>query len=102
MRGMRIPVDLGVIKFATMRDARAHFHKMLQSYSPGDTVANDHEVQLAELLKRHPDYAAKVGIGVLRFEVIAADFGSQCFAVRRPDGSFEEFSYKTCISEGRY
>ena len=101
-RGRGIPIDLGVIKFEKMGDASQHFHQVLQSYSPGDTVSDQHGAQLAELLKRHPDYAAKVGVGVAHFEVINADFGSQCFAVRRIDGSFEDFSYKTCISEGRY
>lgn len=101
-RGKRQPVDLGVIKFEKMVDAREYFHTVLQSYRPGDTVSAEHGAQLAELLKRHPDHAAKVGVGIAHFEVIDADFGSQCFAVRRTDGSFEDFSYKTCISEGRY
>lgn len=101
-RGKRRPVDLGVIKFAKMGDAREHFHRMLQSYQPGDVVGAEDGAQLAELLKRHPDCAAKVGVGIAQFEVIEADFGSQCFAVRRVDGSFEDFSYKTCITEGRY
>lgn len=96
------PIDLGVIKFTKMGDASLHFHQVLQSYRPGDRVQDAHGAQLVELLKRHPDYEAKMGVGIAHFEVIDADFGSQCFAVRRVDGSFEEFSYKTCISEGRY
>ena len=100
--GRAKPVDLGVIQFSTMAKAHEHFHLLLQSYSPGDRVEDIHAIQLAELLKRHPDYAVKRGVGISHFEVMEAEFGSQCFAVHRVDGSFEDFSYKTCISQGRY
>lgn len=100
--GKAIPIDLGVVYFSTMGRARQHFHVMLQSYVPGTRVSNADALELAELLKRHPEYAVKAGVGISHFEVMSADFGSQCFAVHRIDGSFDDFSYTTCITAGRY
>lgn len=93
-------VVLGSIRFRTMTLAHQHFQEMLQSYDVDDHVSDEDAELLLALLKRHPSYAAKVGVGIARFEVIEAEFGSQCFAVRRIDGSYEDFSYKKCISEG--
>jgi hypothetical protein len=100
--GKRIPVDLGVVKFSSLKEATDYFGDVLHSYRPGDRVSAAHQAEILALLNRHPDCAAKIGVGVDRIEVIEADFATQCFAVRRVDGSFEDFSYHTCISEGRY
>lgn len=100
--GRAIKVVIGDCEFRTMTLARQYFSSMLWSYKVGDVVSPVDSVQLAELLKRHPDVDAKVGIGVKHFEVIDDEQGSQCFAVRRTDDSYEDFSYKTCITEGRY
>jgi hypothetical protein len=95
-------VDLGVLVFRTMKEAHDYFHVMLQSYAVGDRVSSAHAAALTGLLNRHPDHLAKIGVGISHFKVMAADFGSQCFAVHRIDGSYEDFSYTTCITEGRY
>lgn len=100
--GRAIKVVVGGLEFRTMTLARGHFSAMLWSYKIGDVVSPVDAVQLNELLKRHPDVDVKVGIGVKQFEVIDDLQGSQCFAVRRTDESYEGFSYKTCITEGRY
>lgn len=101
-KGRSIPVVLGTVTFPSRLAATNYFHAALQSYAPGDRVAPEHEALLRELLNRHPDAAAKIGDGIAHFGVIQADFMSQCFAVYRDDGSFERFSYHTCISEGAY
>lgn len=97
-----MPVVLGAVRFRSRSAATTYFHQVLQSYNPGDRVSAEHEGLLVELLKRHPESAAKVGDGIAYFGVIQADFMSQCFAVYRPDGSYERFSYHTCITEGAY
>ncbi|RYF37341.1 MAG: DUF3223 domain-containing protein [Cytophagaceae bacterium] len=100
--GKRIPVELGVIRFNSLKAATDYFGGVLHGYRPGDHVSPAHQSEILALLNRHPDHIAKIGVGVQRIEVIEADFATQCFAVRRVDGSFEDFSYHTCISEGRY
>lgn len=100
--GKRIPVVMKSISFKSLKEATEYFSGVLHSYQPGDTVSALHERQIRELLKRHPDVAAKTGVGIRSIEVIDADFDTQCFAVRRTDGSFEDFSFHTCVSEGRY
>lgn len=97
-----IKVVLGDVEFRTLTIASSFFSKMLQSYRIGDLVSAKDSELLAELLKRHPEARAKFGVGVDHFEVMDGGMKSQCFAVHRKDGSFEDFSYKSCISEGRY
>lgn len=77
--GKAIPVDLGVVSFKSRSKARVHFQGILQSYSVGDRVSEEHGRQLVELLKLHPEAASKIGSGVSHFEVLGADFDTQCF-----------------------
>ncbi|MGN8094149.1 DCL family protein [Methylobacterium sp. 22177] len=74
---------------------------MLNRYQPGDRVSDEDGAELADLIKRHPEYAEKSGVGVDHFEVQSADYGTQCFRVVRSDGTWERFSYLTCISPAR-
>ncbi|WP_249146754.1 DCL family protein [Bradyrhizobium japonicum] len=71
---------------------------MLHKYKPGDNVSAADAADLSSLLERHPDSAAKIGMGIHHFEVQAADYSSQCFRVVRPDGTWARFSYKACIA----
>ena len=98
--GKAKPVDLGTCAFKSEAAARVHFRAMLRRYVPGERVKDEDAVQLAALLMRHPEAHAKVGEGIDHFEVMSHTFNSQCFAVHRTDGSFEDFSYTWCISEG--
>lgn len=93
-------VDLGIKKFRSESEAMEFFHNMLQGYSPGDRVSDEDAALLAKLLERHPDSDIKIGEGIDHFEVMSHSFNSQCFAVHRTDGSFEDFSYRWCVTEG--
>jgi len=53
---------------------------------------------LADILKLHPDYKEKVGVGVKEFFVRPASYGKRCFGIRRIDGSTTDFSYRKCLS----
>lgn len=92
------PVVLATRTFAKQGDAKEFFSAMLQRYIPGEQVVGEDEELLATLFQRHPDYAEKCGSGIKSFEVMPADYGTQCFCVIRLDGSREGFSYHTCIS----
>lgn len=92
------PIDLGVIRFEKQGDATAHFRTMLGRYRSGEVVSDADRVELAELLKRHPEYAEKFGCGIRHFEVMAAEYGTQCFRIVRLDNSSDRFSYPACVS----
>ena len=85
--------------FAKQGDAQAFFSEMLHRYIPGEEVSEPDAQWLAPLFERHPDYSAKSAGGILRFEVMAAEYGSQCFCVVRLDGTLDGFSYKSCIAQ---
>lgn len=90
-------VDFGNIAFRTKGEALAFLRAMLNRYRPGDTVSEVDGAILLGALQRHPDAAEKMGSGVAGFEVRAAEYGTQCFYIRRSDGTFERFSYKSCV-----
>lgn len=98
--GRSVPVVLSNRTFKSKSAATGYFSAMLRTYKPGERVNQGDAVELASLLKRHPEADEKIGIGIDHFEVQAADFGSQCFRVVRNDGTWERFSYHSCV-EGR-
>jgi hypothetical protein len=86
---------------ANQGEATVFFRAMLGRYRPGARVNESDRGYLEELLKRHPEYRAKVGCGVSHFEVMRTEFGSHCFRIVRTDGSGTDFSYRSCI-KGRH
>jgi|SRR3990167_10609449 len=95
----RIEVNLNTKKFVNQTQALKYFQEMLQRYVPGEQISPEDEVHLAELFKRHPSYAEKVGPGVKYFEIMPERFGSQCFCAVLKNGEKEGFSYKKCVTQ---
>lgn len=95
--GRAIKVSMADREFRSMSAARKFLQGILHSYVPGDRVRDEDAVYLEALLMRHPEREQKVGEGIDHFEVIGAEFDTQCFAVFRTDGSYEDFSLHTCI-----
>ena len=62
---------------------------MLNRYRPRQRVSDHDAADLAALLKRHSEYVEKVGVGIDHFEVMRAEFGTQCFRIVRIDGTGE-------------
>jgi len=58
---------------------------------------NDKEF-LKELLKNHPAYNLKVGVGIKDFFVKKTIYGTFCFNIIRYDNSTTDFSFMECIS----
>jgi len=92
------PFVTDVRTFEKKGDAREFFKTMLNRYKPGDRVSADDEKELRALLKHHTEYKAKMGPGIDHFEVMNADYGTQCFKIVRTDGTEDDFSYKHCIT----
>ena len=95
------PVVLETRSFDNQKEATAFFKAMLNRYRPKQRVSGDDEADLAALLKRHTEYEEKVGLGIAHFEVMSAEFGTQCFRLVRVDGTGEDFSYPHCIASRR-
>ncbi len=86
--------------FANKKEATAFFRAMLNRYRPKQRVAAEDAADLAALLKRHANCNDKIGVGIDHFEVMRAEFGTQCFRLVRTDGTGEDFSYLHCIVGG--
>jgi hypothetical protein len=106
--GRAKPVVLDTRSFRTQGEATAFFSAILRHYKPGDRVRSEHEPDLRALLKRHTEYSDKLGPGIDYFFVdLPGDpedkaklrNPGQCFWVRRIDGSKDDFSIGTCITQ---
>ena len=95
------PVVLDTRSFDSKKDATTFFKDMLNRYSPKQRVSEEDASHLSALLKRHSEYQEKVGIGISHFEVMSADFRTQCFRIVRTDGTGTDFSYHHCITGSR-
>jgi hypothetical protein len=93
------PLTVGSLMFPNQSLALVYFKEMLNRYIPGEQITEEDSPHLALLFERHPDYAAKSQPGIVRFEVMAGEYGTQCFCAIRKDGSKESFSYKRCVTQ---
>lgn len=99
--GRAKPVVLTTRTFAKQGDAMKFFGEMLARYKPEDHVTKADQVDLTDLLARHPRATSKIGAGIDHFEVQEADYDTQCFRVVRVDGTWERFSYHVCVAPDR-
>ncbi|MEP2944660.1 MAG: DCL family protein [Lentilitoribacter sp.] len=95
------PLTLSSVVFETKQEAKNFFKSMLQKYTLGARVSEEDSIHLNALLMLHSEREEKVGTGVDYFQVMKADYGTQCFCVVRTDGTAENFSYIHCISPKR-
>src|SRR5688572_18645583 len=92
------PVELATRSFANQGLATSYFKDMLGRYRPGERVNETDSLDLAALLERHDEYAAKVGSGVHHFEVMMTEHGTPCFRIVRTDGTGTDFSFRHCVT----
>lgn len=93
--------------FEKAGDATAFFAEMLNRYGIGDRVSAEDTSDLSALLERHDERDAKIGDGVVGFEVNVppADvpqFSKRCFWAIRRDGSKIDFSIGHCLRPQPY
>lgn len=62
-------------------------------------LQNEETLFLNELLKHHPNYLQKCGIGIKGFKIKYTRFGEKGFILYRKDNSFTDFSYLICIQK---
>lgn len=91
-------VSIGKHVFPRQVDALAHFKAILGRYDLWETVSTDDAHDLSELLRRHKDFADKVGTGIRSFKVIKDEYKGRCFGIERKDGTTVDFSYIRCVT----
>ena len=96
-RGKQVVLDSKC--FDNQSEAKNFFKAMLNRYIPGERISGEDSLHLEGLFRRHPDYPNKAGSGIDHFEVMPADYGTQCFCAIRGDGSKEGFSYIKCVTQ---
>lgn len=96
-----IPVVLPSKAFSKKGDAKDFFRQMLYRYKPKERVNGADSLLLTELLQFHAEYIEKVGNGIDHFEVMRADYNTQCFCIVRKDGTHTDFSFIHCIDNVR-
>ncbi len=92
-------VNLSSLSFDNQSQAKTFFKAMLNRYIPGEKISSEDSMHLRSLFERHPDYKVMIGVGKSHFEVMPADYGTQCFCFIRTDGSKEGFSYIKCVTQ---
>ena len=83
----------------TKTEATRHFRAMLKRYLINQPVNAADQAALADIIKRHPKRAEKLGTGIAEFRVVGGGrFGTRCFEILRTDRTAVTFSYLACIS----
>jgi hypothetical protein len=91
------PLDIGDLSFARKGDAAEHFRQILHRHDLGVPLSEPDATYVYWLLERHPEAAAKIGVGVKEFSTRKAMYNTRCFEVRRTDGTTTDFSIKPCL-----
>src|SRR5262249_27747926 len=91
-------VEIAGLRFATKKATTDFFREMLHRYRLGEVVGAEDDACLDALLGWHPEAAEKRGVGVSHFFVGGSSHGTQCFFIRRADGSEIDFSFRWCVS----
>lgn len=99
--GKAQPVTLDTAIFSKKGDAILFFRSMLARYKDGERVGPEDTLHLLALLKRHPDYVEKVGLGIDYFKVNEnREYKrvTRSFWIVRGDGTIDDVSFYECIS----
>jgi hypothetical protein len=92
-------VHVGRLFFPTKKVLLEACRDLLSCYEPGDFVVDTEHAQfLRDLLDRHPERDQKVGCGLEAFFVdVAHPHRTNCFWIRRVDGTTTDFSFVQCV-----
>ncbi len=95
----RQTIIIGKEVFKTKAESKDFVKGILNKYELQDSLAPTDFQFICELLKRHPEYDDKIGVGIKEI-VIRLDgyWGkTRCFHIKRIDGTETDFSYLHCI-----
>ncbi|MGE6761412.1 DCL family protein [Corallococcus interemptor] len=88
-------------EFAT-KDALTKRVRQIRDKYLGNKILNETDAAfIRDLLTHHTEAAEKAGIGLKHFTVEKNRDGTDSFYITRTDGSRDDFSFKTCITNIR-
>jgi hypothetical protein len=87
------PVVLGDTVFNTVK----YFSGMLWAGQAGVVIEEPGHTDLCHLLKRHPEFETKRGVGIHHFSVHNTIYKPREFEIVRQDGSIDGFSFRKCL-----
>lgn len=86
-------------QFPTKKALQERIKSILHSYRVGETLNVLDFAFMSEVLKNHPHYDQKLGVGIVSIGVQKnAIWGQKEFYLTRADGSSTDFSYTECLS----
>lgn len=94
------PVSINGQEFATSAEFKAYIQKILAEMQQGAVVLDPIHTFLCHLIRRHPEAADKIGVGIDHFKVLTnTNYGgkNRCFYLFRFDGTHTDFSYQKCV-----
>lgn len=90
-------ITIGGESFPTRKDLKNYVRKIKDDYK-GKALPKEKEDFIREILKAHPRYRQKVGLGIDSIVVAPhSKYRSYCFHVVHPDGTKTDFSYSKCV-----
>jgi len=95
---LRKETIIGERKFASKKDALNFYKVILNSYENGDCLEKTDFDEVFQLLKTHPDFIKKVGLGVEKIRITKSKYNTKVFEIVRLDESTDLFSYRHRIN----
>lgn len=95
-------VEIEGKSFPTQGAFKLYVKELLESLPFDEAIQDPEHSFLVQLLKRHPNAADKIGVGIDYFKVMTnAHYGgkTKSFHVFRLDGTYADFSYHNCLSD---
>lgn len=90
-------ITIGGESFPRRKDLKNYVRNIKDNHK-GRRLPQKKEEFIREILKAHPKYSQKVGIGIDHITVAPhSKYGSYCFHVVHPDGTKTDFSYNKCV-----
>src|SRR5688572_18481074 len=96
---MRIPILIGPLEFQSKAEAKQYARSILGQYLDHQTITEQDDSFLRDLIAIHPEAVAKVGCGISHFSSQTDPIWktTRHFVLVRTDGSTTDFSFHTCL-----
>jgi len=85
-------------EFKNKTQTLSYFKKVLNSYSVGQFLSDEHQLEILDLLKFHENYEHKLGCGISKIQISTNFWSAKAFLIHRIDGSTTDFSYLKCLN----
>jgi len=91
-------ININGKNYKTKKEVTKIIQNILYKYDIEESINNEDQQILLELLKYHPDYKQKIGCGILKIKIYITQYKRRGFKLIRIDKSSTDFSYIKCIT----